>query len=77
MKYPIPSTPNDNKCFLTETQLAKRWQVSKKLIQKQRQHGTGVPFVRLGGRIVRYRIEEVCAFEEAALRMNTCVGGEQ
>ena len=63
----------DQALLLTETQLAERWQASTKLIQKQRADGTGVPFVKIG-RLVRYRLEEVVAYEEACRRTNTCEG---
>ncbi|PCI41458.1 MAG: terminase [Rhodospirillaceae bacterium] len=60
--------------YLTETDLAIRWQVSKKLIQKHRYDGTGVPFLRIG-RLVRYRREDVVAYEEACRRTSTSERG--
>jgi len=67
------SQPRTLDKFITETQLAQRWQVSKKLVQKQRHEGTGAPYVKIG-RIVRYRVEEVLGFEDACRRINTCEG---
>lgn len=54
--------------YLTETQLATRWNVSRKYLQKARYERTGVPPVRLGRRAIRYAIEEVVAYEEACRR---------
>ena len=50
--------------FLTERTLAQRWGVSVKLLQKNRYSGDGVPYVKLG-RLVRYKFEDVVAFETA------------
>jgi hypothetical protein len=55
---------------LTETQLAERWQISVRTLQAARVKGTGVPFVRIG-RAVRYRMDEVLAYEEAQRRIST------
>lgn len=53
--------------FLTERQLADRWQISVKKLQADRWNGCGVPFVKIG-RSVRYRLAEVLAYEELHLR---------
>jgi hypothetical protein len=55
---------------LTETQLAERWQISVRTLQAARVKGGGVAFVRIG-RSVRYRLEDVLAYEQARLRTNT------
>jgi len=55
---------------LNEKQLAKRWGVSIRTLQAARVKGGGVPFVRIG-RSVRYRLEDVRAYEQARLRTNT------
>ena len=57
---------------LTEAQLAERWQISVRTLQAARVKGSGVPFVRIG-RSVRYRLEDVTAYEKARLRTNTSV----
>jgi hypothetical protein len=49
--------------LLTEAQLAERWQVSIKKLQADRWKGTGLKFVKIG-RLVRYRLPDVLAFEE-------------
>lgn len=55
---------------LNEKQLAERWGVSVRTLQATRVKGSGVPFVRIG-RAVRYRLEDVLAYEQARLRTNT------
>jgi hypothetical protein len=55
---------------LNEKQLAERWQVSVRTLQAARVKGSGVPFVRIG-RAVRYRMEDVLAYEEAQRRTST------
>jgi hypothetical protein len=44
--------------------------VSVRTLQAARVKGGGVPFVRIG-RAVRYRLEDVLAYEHARLRTNT------
>ncbi len=64
-------TPRDSGLpRLNEKQLAERWGVSARTLQAARVKGTGVPFVRIG-RSVRYRLEDVLAYEQARLRTNT------
>jgi hypothetical protein len=64
--------PRDNGLpRLNEKQLAERWAVSVRTLQAARVKGGGVPFVRIGSRAVRYRLEDVLAYEEARLRTNT------
>jgi hypothetical protein len=63
--------PRDNGLpRLNEKQLAERWGVSVRTLQAARVKGGGVPFVRIG-RAVRYRLEDVLAYEQARLRTNT------
>jgi hypothetical protein len=56
--------------FLTETQLAARHQRSVKTLRNARVSGGYVPFVKIG-RNVRYRLSDVLAFEQAALKRST------
>jgi hypothetical protein len=66
-----PSKPTDNSLpRLNEKQLAERWGVSVRTLQAARVKGGGVPFVRIG-RAVRYRPEDVLAYEQARLCTNT------
>jgi hypothetical protein len=56
--------------FLTEGQLADRWQCSIKKLQNDRLKGGGPRFVKIR-RSVRYRFTDVLAYEEANLRTST------
>jgi hypothetical protein len=60
----------DDEAFLTETQLAARHQRSVKTLRNARVSGGYVPFVKIG-RSVRYRLSDVLAFEQAALKRST------
>lgn len=60
---PLPSR-------LNEKQLAERWGVSVRTLQAARVKGCGVAFIRIG-RAVRYRMEDVVAYEQAQLRTST------
>jgi hypothetical protein len=60
----------DDEMFLTETQLAARHQRSVKTLGNARVSGGYVPFVKIG-RNVRYRLSDVHAFEQAALKRST------
>ncbi|MCQ1573488.1 helix-turn-helix domain-containing protein [Neorhizobium galegae] len=50
--------------LLTEIEVAERQQRSIKTLQNQRVIGNGIPFVKIG-RLVRYRLSDVVAYEEA------------
>lgn len=56
--------------LLKETQLAARWACSVKKLQADRAAGRGVPFLKIG-RLIRYRVADIEAFELAALRRST------
>jgi hypothetical protein len=60
----------DDEVFLTETQLAARHQRSVKTLRNARVSGGYIPFVKIG-RNVRYRLSDVLAFEQAALKRST------
>ena len=51
--------------LITETELAERLQVSKKLLQKMRYEGNGPRYVKIG-RLVRYRIKDIEAYLNAS-----------
>ena len=61
---PLPVTDQQ---FLKEQDLAQRWAVSCKLLQKWRQLGEGPPYLKLCA-AVRYALSDVVAFEKSALR---------
>jgi predicted site-specific integrase-resolvase len=52
---------------LTPHELAERWQVSERTLNRWRDLGTGPAWLKLNGRI-RYRLEDVDAFERLRLR---------
>jgi len=63
--------------FFTEEQLADRWCVSKKLLQKQRGSGGGCPYYKLGQGAVRYRLRDIKQYEQDARRSSTSDRGPQ
>ena len=48
--------------FLTQSDLAKRWGISPRTLERWRWAGEGLRFVKIGG-LVRYRFEDVEAYE--------------
>lgn len=50
--------------FLTQKELAERWKISPRTLERQRWQGEGIPYVKLG-HVVRYRLEDVLAYEDA------------
>ena len=56
--------------FITETELADRWRLSTKILQKWRVAGGGPRFHKFGS-AVRYAITDVAHFEEKTARENT------
>ena len=55
---------------MTQTELAERWRISEATLERWRTESAGPLFLKLGNQ-VRYRIQDVEAFEEAALRGTT------
>ncbi len=51
---------------LTQNELAARWNLSPRTIERWRSNGDGPRFVRLGNRVM-FRLEDVEAFEEQHL----------
>ena len=50
--------------------LARRWRLSPRTLENWRRRGTGPRFFRIGGRAIRYRAEDVEAYEAALLRQD-------
>lgn len=48
--------------FFTETQLAERWNLSRRTLQRWRYLGVGPAFIRLGRRVI-YSLDDIMAFE--------------
>ncbi len=55
---------------MTQTELAERWRISEATLERWRTESNGPVFLKLGNQ-VRYRLQDVEAFEEAALRGST------
>ena len=55
---------------LNQIELAARWNISHRTLERWRWTGEGPQFIKIGGRVV-YRLEDVEAFEAEQLRKNT------
>lgn len=53
-----------------QVELARRWKLSPRTLERWRWTGEGPKFVKLGGRVV-YRMEDVEAFEADNVRTST------
>ena len=60
---------------MTQTELAERWQVSEATLERWRTEVGGPLFLKLGNQ-VRYRVQDVEAFEAEMLRTSTKPHGE-
>ena len=60
---------------MTQTQLAERWRLSEATLERWRTESGGPLFLKLGNQ-VRYRLQDVEAFEDAALRGSTKADAE-
>jgi hypothetical protein len=56
--------------YLTQEELAERWRMSPRSLERWRSDGFGPKWIRLRGRVL-YRIEDVLAFERERLRRST------
>lgn len=56
--------------LLTPKQLAQRWCISDKTLERWRCEDTGPAYLKLGGQI-RYRLDDALAFERYRLRLAT------
>jgi predicted site-specific integrase-resolvase len=55
---------------LSQTELAARWNISHRTLERWRWTGEGPQFIKLGGRVV-YRLEDIEAYEAGKLRTST------
>lgn len=55
-------------CF-TQKELARRWTVSHRTLERWRWKGTGPAFMKIGGRVV-YRLEDILEHEKEHLHLN-------
>ncbi len=54
-------------CF-TQKELARRWTLSHRTLERWRWAGEGPAYMKIGGRIV-YRLDDILAFEKERLRV--------
>ena len=55
---------------LNQVDLAARWKISPRTLERWRWAGQGPRYVKIGGRVV-YRLEDIEAFEAKQLRHST------
>lgn len=55
---------------LHQVELARRWKLSPRTLERWRWIGEGPKFIKLGGRVV-YRLQDIEAFETEQLRDST------
>ena len=56
-----------SKLCLAQKELARRWAISHRTLERWRWTGEGPDYLKLGGRVI-YRLEDIMTFEAAALR---------
>ena len=56
--------------YLTQVELAVRWRISPRTLERWRWAGDGPRFIKIGG-LVRYRLEDIEGFEAEQLRQIT------
>ena len=62
------------KICLTQKELARRWTISHRTLERWRWTGEGPSFMKLGGRVI-YRLKDVLSFELAHLHQSEAVQG--
>ena len=55
---------------LTQHQLAKRWGLSPRILERWRWIGSGPTFLKIGGRVA-YRVQDIEAWEAQRVRTST------
>ena len=60
--------------LMNQKELAERWRISEATLERWRTAACGPVFLKLGNQ-VRYRVQDVEAFEEVALRGSTKIDG--
>lgn len=61
---------------LNQVQLARRWSLSPRTLERWRFHGTGPSYLKVGGRVL-YRLTDVEAFEAIATRAGATPSTQQ
>ena len=57
---------------LNQIELAERWNISKRTLERWRWIGEGPAYLKIGGRVV-YRLEDIERYEAENLRASTSV----
>ena len=55
---------------LNQIDLADRWNISERTLERWRWTGEGPTYLKIGGRVI-YRLEDIEAYETENLRVNT------
>jgi hypothetical protein len=59
---PVPEDRYESELFWRESELASRWRMSVRTLQRWRRAGSGPPWLKIGGRVV-YDLADIRAFE--------------
>ncbi len=59
--------------FFNQHELAKRWHLSPRTLERFRYEKKGPPYVKIGGRVV-YRVTDIVEYEDQALVVPTVKG---
>ncbi len=62
--------------LLTTEQAAHYLGVSRAFLERDRWAGAKIPFIRLGTRSIRYRLDDLEAYVERSVHTNTCYSKE-
>ncbi|MDF1854204.1 helix-turn-helix domain-containing protein [Shimia litoralis] len=62
---------HDKICF-TQKELARRWTLSHRTLERWRWEGKGPAFMKIGGRVV-YRLEDILNHEKEQLQLSNCI----
>ena len=71
MQQSAEMSENNLTKHLNQIQLARRWSLSPRTLERWRVQKAGPAYLKIGGRVV-YRLEDVAAFEAARLRQAKC-----
>lgn len=55
---------------MDQKELAARWRISHRTLERWRWAGEGPQYMKIGGRVV-YRLEDITAFEQEVIRLGT------
>lgn len=54
--------------LLSDMELAKRWGLTRRTLQGWRKDGIGPAFIDIGRNTIRYRMEDIKAYEETRIK---------